>query len=120
MQYFGGKQRVSKPLCEFLNSQLSSGGCFVDLFCGSCNVVSGSRADVSKFANDKCKNIVAVYQALQVGYELPGHIPEDEYYRIKNMPESCLEDIALRGFVGFLFLSTKKMSQMEQLLYGNT
>lgn len=25
MQYFGGKQRISKPLCEFLNSQLFEG-----------------------------------------------------------------------------------------------
>ena len=101
MRYFGGKYRISKHLCKFLNSQLTSGGCFVDLFCGSCNVVSRIRTDVSRFANDKCKNIVAVYQALQVGWEPPDHISEDEFHRIKKMPESCLEDTALRGFVGF-------------------
>ena len=32
MRYFGGKQRISKPLCNFLNSQLKDNQPFVDLF----------------------------------------------------------------------------------------
>lgn len=62
MRYFGGKQRISKHLCKFLNSQLTPGGCFVDLFCGSCNVISGIRQDVIRYANDKhplhCYNVL--------------------------------------------------------------
>ena len=40
MRYFGGKQRISKPLSIFLNSQLKENQTFVDLFCGSCNIIS--------------------------------------------------------------------------------
>ena len=53
MQYFGGKHRIAKPLCEFLNSSLHEGQVFIDLFCGSCNVVSHIRQDVKRYANDK-------------------------------------------------------------------
>lgn len=31
MQYFGGKQRINKPLNKFLNSQLKENQTFVDL-----------------------------------------------------------------------------------------
>ena len=31
MHYFGGKQRISKPLSKFLNSQLKENQTFVDL-----------------------------------------------------------------------------------------
>lgn len=40
MRYFGGKHRTSKLIAEYLNSQLDPGQPFVDLFCGSCNIIS--------------------------------------------------------------------------------
>ena len=40
MRYFGGKQRISKQLSQYLNSQLKDNQPFVDLFCGSCNIIS--------------------------------------------------------------------------------
>ena len=40
MQYFGGKAKIAKELSKELQSRLKEGQAFVDLFCGSCNVVS--------------------------------------------------------------------------------
>ena len=60
MRYFGGKQRISKPLSEFLNTQLSKDQTFVDLFCGSCNVVSNIRQDVKRIANDKNEYLIGM------------------------------------------------------------
>jgi site-specific DNA-adenine methylase len=48
MQYLGGKFRISKPLSEFLNQQMTEDDTFVDLFCGSLNIS----------VNVKSKNII--------------------------------------------------------------
>ena len=101
MQYFGGKHRIAKPLCEFLNSSLHEGQVFIDLFCGSCNVVSNIRQDVKRYANDKNRYLPMLFECLQQGMSLPEDISVEDYYRIKEMPESSNEDIALKAFVGF-------------------
>ncbi len=98
MQYFGGKQRISKSLSEYLNSQLKENQPFVDLFCGACNVVSKINSDRLRIANDKHKYLIAMWVELQQGWEMPNNISEEEYYYIKNHKD---ENIALTGFVGF-------------------
>lgn len=101
MRYFGGKQRIAKPLSEFLNSQLTEGQTFIDLFCGSCNVVSNIRQDVKRYANDKNKYLPVLFERLQQGMVLPNNISEEDYATIKKMPEISLEDVAIKAFVGF-------------------
>lgn len=98
MQYFGGKQRISKSLSDFLNKQLQEGQTFVDLFCGSCNVISKIDKNRQRIANDKHKYLIAMWKALQNGWQMPDSISEEEYKYIKEHLE---EDMALSGFVGF-------------------
>ena len=98
MQYFGGKQRISKPLSDFLNSQLKNNQTFVDLFCGSCNIVSKINDKRLRIANDKHKYLIAMWKALQNGWNMPDSISEDEYKYIREHKD---EDMALTGFVGF-------------------
>ena len=101
MRYFGGKQRIAKPLSEFLNSQLTEGQTFIDLFCGSCNVVSNIRQDVARYANDKNKYLPVMFQQLQQGFKLPREVSDEVYQMVKTMPEDTLEQIATKCFVGF-------------------
>lgn len=96
MQYFGGKQRISKPLCEVLNNTLMDGQAFYDLFCGSCNVVSGIIGDRVRVANDKHPELMAMWRYVRDGGELPEHISEEEYHHIRKQGEPWL-----KGFVGF-------------------
>ena len=98
MRYFGGKQRISKPLSEYLNSQLKEGQPFVDLFCGSCNIISKIDSNRPRIANDKHKYLIAMWKALQNGWQMPDNISEEEYHYIKNHKD---ENIPLTGFVGF-------------------
>jgi DNA adenine methylase len=67
MMYFGGKAKIAKPLAEFLQGQLKEGQVFVDMFCGSCNVVSKIKADV-RIANDLNKYLVSMWYSLQHGW----------------------------------------------------
>ena len=98
MQYFGGKQRISKPLAEFLNSKLKEGQTFVDLFCGSCNVVAKIDDNRLRMANDKHKYLIAMWKSLQEGWIPPDNITREEYKYIKNNKDELPH---LTGFVGF-------------------
>ena len=98
MRYFGGKQRISKSLSEYLNLQLKEGQPFVDLFCGSCNIISKIDNNRLRIANDKHKYLIAMWKALQNGWQMPDNISEEEYHYIKSRKD---ENMPLTGFVGF-------------------
>lgn len=94
MQYFGGKERISKQLCEYLNSQLKEGQAFYDLFAGSCNVVSKIESD-KRYANDIRQFMMVTMKAAADGYEFPEFVSEQEYQEAKNLPETD----PLHGFI---------------------
>ena len=98
MRYFGGKARISKSLSEYLNSQLKEKQTFVDLFCGSCNVISQINNGRLRIANDKHYYLIEMWKALQNNWEMPNEISEEEYQYIKNNKD---EKPYLTGFVGF-------------------
>ena len=97
MQYFGGKARIAKELSKELQSRLEEDQSFVDLFCGSCNIVSRIKAPV-RIANDLHKELISLHRAVQGGWIPPSSVSEDEYKEIKNSDE--FPDY-LRAFVGF-------------------
>ena len=98
MQYFGGKQKISKELSQYLNSQLKDGQPFVDLFCGSCNIITKIDGNRTRIANDRHKYLIAMWKELQNGWIPPDKINRIEYRQIRedknNIPH-------LTGFVGF-------------------
>ena len=98
MQYFGGKVRIVKELALFLNNQLKEEQPFIDLFCGSCNVISKIDNNRLRIANDKHYYLIEMWRALQNGWEMPNEITEKEYQYIKNNKD---EKPYLTGFVGF-------------------
>ena len=78
MQYFGGKAKIAKELSVFLQSKIQPNQTFVDLFCGSCNVVSKIQAK-ERIANDLHKELIALHIAVQQGQELPSVVSEEDY-----------------------------------------
>jgi DNA adenine methylase len=100
MKYFGGKQRISKPLTDYLNKQLKDGQAFYDLFCGGCNVITKIKGNRPLQANDIHKELIAMWKYVQSGGQLPDTITEEQYLDIKydvyNRYTSWL-----KGFVGF-------------------
>ena len=98
MRYFGGKAKISKPLSAFLNSQLKDEMSFYDLFAGSCNVISKIDGNRSRYANDMHKELIALWQYVLDGGELPTEIAAAQYQEIK---QSETAPDWLKGFVGF-------------------
>lgn len=98
MHYFGGKVRIAKDLSIYLNSVLKENQPFVDLFCGSCNIISKIDNNRLRIANDKHYYLIEMWKALQNGWKMPNEISEEEYQYIKNNKD---EKPYLTGFVGF-------------------
>lgn len=96
MKYQGGKSHIAKPIAGIIN-RAGGGITFVSLFCGSCVIESLVNAK-TKILNDKHEYLIAMYKALQNGYELPENLAKEEYQYIKANKDS---DKALTGFVGF-------------------
>lgn len=98
MRYFGGKHRTSKWIAEYLNSQLEEQQPFVDLFCGSCNIISKINPLRKRIANDKHPYLIEMWTAFRSGKSFPNRITKEDYTYIKQNKD---DDPALTGFVGF-------------------
>ena len=98
MHYFGGKSRLSKDITNIINSNLKEEQTFVDLFCGSCNIIEKIEPNRIRIANDKHKYLIEMWKALQNGWIPPNDISEEEY---KYIRENKNENMALTSFVGF-------------------
>ena len=92
------KAKISKPLSAFLNGQLKDGQAFYDLFAGSCNVISKIDSNRNRYANDMHKELIAMWQYVLSGGELPTEITEAQYQEIK---QSQTAPDWLKAFVGF-------------------
>lgn len=95
MRYFGGKARIASRLAPVIQSRLKPGQAFVDLFCGSCNIVSRIQAPI-RIANDVHKSLILLHKAVQDGWVPPAFVSESEYAQAKSM-----DDGPIKGFVGF-------------------
>lgn len=100
MRYFGGKQRIAKPLTKFINEKYLKGNNkpFVDLFCGSCNVSVGIDNNRVRSANDIHKYLIAMWRELQNGWIPPKNCTEEQYKYVK---EHLDENPCISGFIGF-------------------
>jgi DNA adenine methylase len=100
MRYFGGKAKIAKELALFLNSQLKEGQPFVDLFCGSCNVISKIDSNRVRIANDLHPQLIEMWKYAQAGGELPSVCSEEDYKEARHNVDGRFPEW-YRGFVGF-------------------
>lgn len=99
MRYLGGKCKIAKPLSELILQKKENAKTFVSLFCGGCAIETKLAPHFENvICNDLHPYLIAMYQALQNGYDLPENISEEQYRYIREHKD---EDKALTGFVGF-------------------
>ena len=101
MQYFGGKAKIAKELSAFINTTYlqDNNKPFIDAFCGSCNIISKIDDKRIRIANDKHKELMAMWQWVQEhGIDrLPTDVSKELYYYIKT---STTYPDWLKGFDG--------------------
>ena len=95
MQYFGGKQRISKQIVEVLNEYRKGNQPLVEPFVGGCNIISKMSGE--RYCYDMNEYLIEMYKAVQNGWTPPAIITEEEYDYIRNNKD---KDKPLTGFVG--------------------
>ena len=95
MQYFGGKQRISKQIVEVLNEYRKDNQPLVEPFVGGCNIISKMSGE--RYCYDINEYLIEMYKAIQNGWTPPAIITEEEYDYIRSNKD---EDKPLTGFVG--------------------
>ena len=95
MQYFGGKQRISKYIIEVLNEYRKDNQPLVEPFVGGCNIIS--KMDGERYCYDINEYLIEMYKVIQNGWTPPALISEEEYKYVKNNKD---ENKPLTGFVG--------------------
>lgn len=110
MMYQGAKSHLARRICDAISrrevqnctqySRNNRGGtCLVSLFCGSCAVETRLAPLYDRvICADAHPYLIAMWQAVQAGRDLPDTVTEAEYQHIRANRD---EDPALTGFVGF-------------------
>lgn len=95
MQYFGGKARVGSKIVEYLNGIPHS--TYYEPFVGGAWIMSRMATRKARIASDICVPIIALYKALQDGWEPPDYVSEEDYAWAKS------DDAPLyfKAFAGF-------------------
>lgn len=96
MRYLGGKERISKQICNFLEGVRRPGQLFVDLTVGGCSIIS--KMQYPKEGYDLHPALISLYKKLSINsIELPNNVTKEEYELAKNLSD----DNPLKAFIGF-------------------
>ena len=85
MQYLGGKSKIRKQVAAFLESQRKLNQAYLEPFVGGGWILQEMSGE--RYASDGNIALIAMYQALQKGWEPPEFVSEDDWRLYRNLPE---------------------------------
>jgi DNA adenine methylase len=95
MQYLGGKTKIAKALCAYLESR-RGGRLFLEPFCGGLSVTSTMKGN--RIASDVLPCLITLYKACQDGWIPPKNVTEEEYQTLKKNQDPTNPMTAFAGF----------------------
>lgn len=98
MKYIGSKARHAMYLAPFILDALLPKQMYVEPFCGGCNMLQNVLQE-HRMANDQHPFLIAMFKAVQQGWEPPDALSEGEYADIRNNQQAYPPELV--GFVGF-------------------
>jgi DNA adenine methylase len=99
MRYMGSKRAHFKEYYPVIEKFRQPGQVWVEPFVGGANSID--KVPGLRFANDLHPHLVAMWKALQDGWEPPDEVSEFEYNRLKKLALKGHPPDPLLGFVGF-------------------
>lgn len=97
MQYMGSKKRCAKEILPIILKDRKANQWYVEPFVGGFNMIDKVKG--LRLASDIHPYLIALFQALQKGWQPPDFVSRDEYYAVKANLESYPSEFV--GFVGF-------------------
>ena len=101
MKYMGSKSRIAKYIVPIIQNYIDDNNikCYVEPFAGGLNIFDKIVCD-KKIAIDKHKYLIALFNYLKNGGELPNSVSKEEYSNVRSNNDGY-EDWYV-GCVGFL------------------
>ena len=100
MQYVGGKQKSGgAQIAKAINAAIVRSGAttYSEPFCGGLSVLSRIVAPV-RMASDACEALIALYRALQNGWQPPAEMTREEWTRLRDANDATDPLTAFAGF----------------------
>lgn len=99
MQYLGSKNKLSKELLEVFKDYLKEGHTYYEPFVGGANMIDKIKGH-KRIGSDYNSFLIAMWKALQNGWQPPENISKEEYKQIRANISKF--DKELVCFVGYL------------------
>lgn len=96
MQYLGGKSRLARDIAAHVNAERGDRSVW-EPFCGGLSVSRELCKAGPIIASDVNVGLVALYQAIEDGWDPPEHVSEETYRAARSLPETD----PLRAFCAF-------------------
>ncbi len=97
MRYLGGKSRIAKLLAEVIDQYRQPGQLVWDAFCGGLSMSVALRKKGPVWSTDANVALIALYRAVQNGWEPPTEVSAETYRAAKALPDSD----PMKAFCGF-------------------
>jgi DNA adenine methylase len=97
VQYLGGKTRIAKQLAELIDSVREPGQWVWDPFCGGLSMSVALSKKGPVWSTDINPALIALYKAVQSGWQPPSEVNEETWRAAKALPDSN----PLKAFCGF-------------------
>lgn len=96
MKYMGSKARFAKDIIAVMRDDLDKASAYVEPFAGGFNMIAEIKHP-ARYAADANKYVIALFRALEAGWEPPVEVTREEYAKAKA---GEYED-HLTGYIGF-------------------
>ncbi len=88
MRYMGGKSRIAKQIAAAIDEHRQPGQLVWDAFCGGLSMSVALSKKGPVLASDACAPLIALYKAVQEGWDPPTEVSEEQYELAKYLPDS--------------------------------
>lgn len=97
MQYLGGKTRIAKQLAAEIDKVRRPGQWVWDAFCGGLSMTVALSKNGPVYSTDACVPLIALYRAVQAGWDPPSEVDEATYRAARDLPDTD----PMKAFCGF-------------------
>ena len=97
MRYLGGKTRIAKQLAAEIDKVRRPGQWVWDAFCGGLSMTKALSVHGPVYSTDACVPLIALYRAVQAGWDPPSEVDEAAYRAARDLPDTD----PMKAFCGF-------------------
>lgn len=99
MKYMGSKARHAKELLPIILKDHKAEMWYVEPFVGGANMIDKVPNEFKRFGADVHEYLIALWQAVSMGWKPPQNVTEEFYNEVKNNKENYPKELV--GYIGF-------------------